>query len=100
MAGYMLAVLELSIYPDISKKFLFMKTATPLTLMKRFNTAGGAITGWSLEGNIPAPRGFAGIIRTPKTALPHIYKAGQWSYSPSGVPIALLTGRVAAAAIK
>lgn len=26
--------------------------------------------------------------------------AGQWSYSPSGVPIALLTGRIAARAIQ
>jgi hypothetical protein len=25
--------------------------------------------------------------------------AGQWSYSPSGVPIALLTGRIAARAV-
>jgi len=35
-----------------------------------------------------------------RTKIPDIYKAGQWSYRPSGVPIAVLTGRIAAGAIQ
>lgn len=100
MTEYVLSVLERSIYPDITKKILFVKSSTPLTLVNRFNSSGGAITGWSLEGKPPVPDSLAGIIRTPRTAVPHIYKAGQWSYSPSGVPVALLTGRIAAAFMK
>jgi hypothetical protein len=30
------------------------------------------------------------------TAIPNIYQAGQWAYSPAGVPIAMLTGWYAA----
>jgi hypothetical protein len=30
------------------------------------------------------------------TPVPNIYQAGQWAYSPAGVPIAMLTGWYAA----
>jgi len=29
-------------------------------------------------------------------SIPDVYQAGQWSYSPSGLPIAILTGKLAA----
>ena len=31
-----------------------------------------------------------------KTPIPGVYQAGQWTYSPSGLPISLLTGKIAA----
>ena len=96
----MVTALEESVYPGLKGKILFQKTATPLTLMKMFNTARGAITGWSLEEESPVPHSLAGITGTSRTAVPGVFKAGQWSYSPSGVPIALLTGRIAARAIQ
>jgi len=95
----MLEVLEHSIYPGIKDKVLFSTTSTPSTLAKMFNNTAGAITGWSLEGKIPVPNRLGRIMKTPGTAIPQVYKAGQWSYSPSGVPIAILTGRMAAAAM-
>ncbi len=67
--------------------------------MNMFNTTNGAITGWSLEEKSPVPSNLTGITTTVKTAIPDVYKAGQWSYSPSGVPVAILTGRIAAARI-
>jgi len=95
----MLESLEESLYSGLRKKILFRETATPLTLMDRFNTTNGAITGWSLEERPPVPRSLLGITSAPSTAIPCVYKAGQWSYSPSGVPVAILTGRIAAGAI-
>jgi phytoene dehydrogenase-like protein len=96
---FMLDSLERSLYPGLRKKILFMETATPMTLMKMFHTAGGAITGWSLEGKPPVADSLAGIFSCVRTAIPHVWKSGQWSYSPSGVPVAILTGRIAAAAM-
>jgi phytoene dehydrogenase-like protein len=96
---YMLSVLDESVYPGIRKKIIFTKTTTPFTLMKMFNVYNGAITGWSLEGKSPVPNSLFGIQRSVKTSIPRVYKAGQWSYSPSGVPIAILTGRIAASAV-
>ena len=96
---FMLDALEKSIYPGLRKKILFMESATPITLMRMFNTADGAITGWSLEKKAPVPDSLTGIMAAVKTTIPHVFKSGQWSYSPSGVPIAILTGRIAAAAM-
>ena len=97
---YMLDTLEDSIYPGLNDKILFRRSATPMTLSNMFNNANGAITGWSLEEKPPVPNSLAGITAAVKTKIPDIYKAGQWSYSPSGVPIAILTGRIAAGAIQ
>ncbi|THB64246.1 MAG: NAD(P)/FAD-dependent oxidoreductase, partial [Spirochaetaceae bacterium] len=99
-ADYMIETLEASIYPGLAQKIIFRQTATPLTIMERFASDNGAITGWSLEAPPPVPATLAGIMNTPKTAIPAVYKAGQWAYSPSGVPIAILTGRIAAWAIR
>ncbi len=99
LAASMLDPLEGSLYPGLRKKIIFMKTASPLSIMDRFGSSEGAVTGWSMEDRPPVPRSLAGIMAAPRTALPSVYKAGQWSYSPSGVPIAVFTGRLAARAI-
>jgi phytoene dehydrogenase-like protein len=96
---FMLDALENSIYPGLRKKIMFMESASPVTLMRMFNTAEGAITGWSLEGKAPVPDSLTGIMAAVRTAIPHVFKSGQWSYSPAGVPIAILTGRIAATAM-
>ncbi|MBN8216908.1 MAG: NAD(P)/FAD-dependent oxidoreductase [Spirochaetes bacterium] len=98
-AGFMIDSLEASIYPGLRSKILFQDVASPVTLMERFNTDQGAITGWSMEERPPVPHQLTGLFSTPSTPIPDVFKAGQWSYSPSGVPIAILTGKVAARAI-
>jgi hypothetical protein len=34
--------------------------------------------------------------RSVLTPLPSVYQAGQWAYSPAGVPMSILTGKLAA----
>jgi hypothetical protein len=34
--------------------------------------------------------------RSVLTPIPSIYQAGQWAYSPAGVPMSVLTGKLAA----
>jgi hypothetical protein len=34
--------------------------------------------------------------RSVLTPIPSIYQAGQWAYSPAGVPMSILTGKLAA----
>jgi hypothetical protein len=36
------------------------------------------------------------ITKSVITPLPHISQAGQWSFSPSGLPISVMTGKLAA----
>jgi phytoene dehydrogenase-like protein len=96
---FSLEALEESLYPGLRAKILFMRTSTPLAIAKRFLSRSGAITGWSLEEKAPVASSLLKVFRTVRTAIPSVWKAGQWSYSPSGVPIAILSGRIAAAAM-
>lgn len=92
-------VLANSIYPTLKDKVLFRFSATPITIENAVGSSEGAIVGWSFENPIPVTNSLLRVNEAPKTALPHIFKAGQWSYSPTGVPTALLTGRLAADAL-
>mgnify|MGYP003797427591 CR=1 FL=1 len=49
---------------------------------------------------MPAENRFkriAGAIRTP---IEDIYQCGQWTFSPSGLPVSILTGKLAADAVR
>ena len=57
----------------------------------------GAITGWSFTNRpVPTESRLPKIMNAIKTPIPGIYQAGQWTYSPSGLPISFLTGKIAA----
>jgi phytoene dehydrogenase-like protein len=98
-ANHMLDALEGSVYPGLRSKILFTDTATPHTLRRMFGVRDGAIIGWSLEGPAPVPDRLTRIGASVRTPIPGVFTAGQWTYSPAGVPVAILTGRIAAQAI-
>jgi len=91
-----LSVLANSIYPNIKDKILFHFSSTPISILNRVGSSEGAITGWSFEKPLPVVQGILNIFKSVKTPIPNVQQAGQWAYSPSGVPIAILTGVVAA----
>lgn len=85
------------LYPDIKGKILKQFSSTPLTVERYTGNTEGAIVGWSFANpRIPVVHKFRDVAKSIKTPLRGIYKAGQWSYSPAGVPIAILTGKMAA----
>jgi hypothetical protein len=64
---------------------------------KRSGNFQGAITGWSFTNEtIPAEHRLIKIASSVKTPFPDIFQAGMWTYSPSGFPVALITGKLAA----
>jgi len=81
-----------TIYEGIVEDILFKFSSTPLTIQEVAGSSEGAITGWSFETKIPVENQLQKIPRSASTPIPGVYKAGQWAYSPSGVPIAMLTG--------
>ncbi|MEZ0395767.1 MAG: NAD(P)/FAD-dependent oxidoreductase [Anaerolineales bacterium] len=101
VANRMVQALAKSVYPVLSDpaKILFRFTATPLTIAHWAGSSEGAIVGWSFEDKIPVTNSLLRINAAPKTEFPHVVKAGQWAYSPTGVPTAVLTGRLAAKAL-
>lgn len=85
-----------SIYPGIAEDILFKFTSTPLTIQQTSGSSEGAITGWSFESEIPVVNKLTNIPKSVLTPIPQIFQAGQWAYSPAGVPIAMMTGWYAA----
>ena len=95
-------VLSESIYPGLAEAVVQRFSATPLTIERYSGNAEGAITGWSFTNQpMPAEHRLPKIYSATKTPIPDVWQAGQWTYSPSGLPISILTGKLAAdAAVK
>jgi phytoene dehydrogenase-like protein len=92
----MIEILSKSVYPKIKDKILFRFSLTPISISNRVGSSEGAITGWTFENPIPVVQNILKMTKSVKTPIPNILQAGQWVYSPSGVPIAILTGLAAA----
>jgi phytoene dehydrogenase-like protein len=93
----MLNTLDASIYPGIKVATLHSFTSTPTTMEKIAGNADGAITGWAFSNRpMPAVNRLPRIMNAIKTPVPGVFQAGQWTYSPSGLPISILTGKLAA----
>ncbi len=92
----MVNVLAESIYPDISSHILDQFSSTPLTLARMTGSTDGAITGWAFTNpKIPVVSQLQKVYSSVLTEIPDVFQAGQWTYSPSGLPIAILTGKLA-----
>lgn len=97
MERQFIEVLDRSIFPGIKEKILERFSSTPLTIEQRTRSTDGAITGWAFTNpTIPAVDKMLKVAKSVETELPYIYQAGQWTYSPSGLPISILTGKLAA----
>ncbi|MFX1439371.1 MAG: NAD(P)/FAD-dependent oxidoreductase, partial [Promethearchaeota archaeon] len=92
----MLESLSNSIYPDLKDKVLFQFSSTPISIASIAGTSEGAIVGWSYESPVPVVHKLRKIGSSVKTPIPNVYQAGQWAYSPAGIPTAILTGWYAA----
>ncbi|TKG97428.1 NAD(P)/FAD-dependent oxidoreductase [Puteibacter caeruleilacunae] len=92
----MIDILTNSVYPKlkihIEKQFSF----TPISIQSRIGSSDGAIVGWSFENEIPVVNKIQYSDKSVLTPIPNIFQAGQWAYSPSGVPMSILTGKLAA----
>ncbi len=96
-AREMIAVLNESIYPGLQGKVIDSFVSTPLTLARRTGNTEGAITGWAFTNrSLPIIHTMPKVARSVRTPLPGVWQAGQWVFSPSGLPISILTGKLAA----
>ena len=91
-----LSVISDSVYPFLKDKTIAHFSFTPLTIESRVGSSEGAITGWSFQKYMPVVNKIQISDRSVLTPLPSVYQAGQWAYSPAGVPMSVLTGKLAA----
>lgn len=88
----MIDVISQTIYKNLQEDIIFKFSSTPLTINKVSGSSDGAITGWSFETQPPVVNRLKDIPKSVLTPIANIYQAGQWAYSPAGVPIAMITG--------
>jgi phytoene dehydrogenase-like protein len=93
----MIDTLDHSIFPGIRAAVTHQFSSTPLTIERATGNTDGAITGWSFANDpMPAEHRLPKVFSASRTPIPTIVQAGQWTYSPSGLPISILTGKLAA----
>lgn len=85
-------MLNESIYPGIKDLIILQFSSSPLDIADRVGTSEGGITGWSFESELPVPQDLKKMAKAVITPIPNILQAGQWTFAPSGIPIAILTG--------
>jgi phytoene dehydrogenase-like protein len=88
-----------SVYPMLKDKVIGKFTFTPLSIQNRVASSEGSIIGWSFESPVPVINNIQKSAKSILTPIPNIFQAGQWTYSPAGVPMSILTGKLAADAV-
>jgi phytoene dehydrogenase-like protein len=91
-----LKVIADSVYPMLKDKTIAYFSFTPLSIENRVGSSEGGITGWAFQESMPVVNKIQNSARSVLTPMPSIYQAGQWAYSPAGVPMSILTGKLAA----
>lgn len=91
-----IGIISSSLYPGLGDRILFSFSASPLSIYDWAGSSEGSIVGWSFEQDIPVATSMFRMADSVKTALPDVYAAGKWVYSPAGGPTAIMTGRIAA----
>ena len=92
----MIRVLNTSVFKGLLDTIELQFSSSPLTIENRFNNSEGGITGWTFEKPAVAVNRLMKISSAVKTPLSDVYQAGQWTYTPAGIPTAILTGWYAA----
>jgi phytoene dehydrogenase-like protein len=96
MENYIINVITDSIYPMLKDNIIARFSFTPISIENRVGSSEGAIVGWAFEKTMPVVNKIQISDRSVLTPIPSIYQAGQWAYSPAGVPMSILTGKLAA----
>lgn len=92
----MIAVISDSVYPLLKDKIMAQFSFSPLSIENRTGSSEGAIVGWAFVKTMPVVNKIQFSDRSVLTPIPSVYQAGQWAYSPAGVPMSILTGKLAA----
>jgi phytoene dehydrogenase-like protein len=91
-----LSVISDTVYPMLKDKIISRFSFTPLSIENRVGSSEGAITGWAFQKAMPVINKIQISDRSVLTPFPSIFQAGQWVYSPAGVPMSILTVKLAA----
>ena len=89
-------ILSETVYPELKDNIIKQFSFTPISIKERVGSTDGAIVGWTFEKPVPVLNKIQKADKSVITPIPGILQAGQWAYSPAGVPMSILTGKLAA----
>jgi phytoene dehydrogenase-like protein len=96
MEKSIIKVLSKELLPELENELIETFSSTPLTIQRDLNNSEGAITGWSFTDFIPAESRMKKIAKSIETPFDDVYQIGHWTFSPSGLPTAIITAKLAA----
>jgi len=100
VTGKISQIINNTIIPGLVDNTQFSICSTPLTYKKKTGNSQGAITGWEFTDNMPTENRFNKIMKSIETPIQDVFQCGQWTFSPSGLPVSILTGKLAADQIR
>ncbi len=89
-------ILTGTVYPKLKENVFRQFSFTPVSIKNRISSTDGAVVGWSFETQQPSVHKIEKSADSVLTPIPNIFQAGQWVYNPAGVPMSILTGKLAA----
>jgi phytoene dehydrogenase-like protein len=92
---HIVRVINNTVYPMLKDHIIGQFSFSPLSIEKRVGSSEGGITGWAFGESMPVIDKIQIADRSVNTPIPHVVQAGQWVYSPGGVPMSILTGKLA-----
>ncbi len=93
-------VLDGGVFPGLKTAVIDSSTSTPLSIERMTGNADGAITGWAFTNPVmPAVHNLPAVAKSVLTPIPGVWQAGMWTFSPSGLPVSMMTGKLAADAV-
>ena len=92
-----LRVLSDSALPGLTERAERVLCSTPLTIERETASRHGAITGWAHTNHpMPAESRFPQIRKAVLTPISDVLQCGMWTFSPAGLPVSIITGKLAA----
>ena len=92
-----LRVLGETILPELPLRTEFALCSTPMTIERETGARQGAITGWAHTNHpMPAMHEFGKIQKATNTGIRDVLQCGMWTFSPAGLPVSIITGKLAA----
>ncbi|HCT62658.1 MAG TPA: NAD(P)/FAD-dependent oxidoreductase [Erysipelotrichaceae bacterium] len=96
----MICILDEGLWHGLSEHIEMTIVSTPKTIYDRTYATQGSVTGWSFENHpFPVEYKFLSVSKAVHTPIKFIKQAGQFTFNPAGVPVAVLTGKLAADAV-
>ncbi len=95
----MIRTLNNSLFPGLLDTIEMKFSSSPISIERQFGNSEGGITGWTFLQQSPSVDRLLKIPSSVLTPIPSVFQCGQWTYSPAGIPTAILTGKYASEAI-